>query len=391
MNIICFPFHDYKTALNEGFRTRDTHLYSLFKQDEGVDNVVIINRPTLALEVVLGRKNYKTSGDLVYKDSFLCITQVAVNVYVIDILDFSFIRPVFEKKRFISKLYKKNYKYILKALNILNISNYISYESSPLTRETVHELAPIYKIFDGVDNFCKHTTYSNMKLWLKSEYIRIIDTYPYVYFNSHDSINYFNCENKDNVEFLSNGVDFSRFQCAKELPTAFKGRSNSIGVYAGKMQSMFDVELVKELALAFPSTDWFYLGKVLEGNINEKLSSYVNVHFLGDIHYDKLPSYIINANICIIPYVIDKQHGGDPIKFYEYFATGLPIVSTKIGEISSFHDNESVFIVKRNDFVESCRKALAIRTSGYRKLPDEMTWSFKAKYMINKIRDDRCG
>ena len=97
MNIICFPFHDYKTALKEGFRTRDTHLYSLFKQSEGVENVVIVNRPTLALEVVFGRKSYKTNGFLVYKDSFLCITKVEDNVYVIDILDFSFVGPTYRK------------------------------------------------------------------------------------------------------------------------------------------------------------------------------------------------------------------------------------------------------------------------------------------------------
>jgi glycosyltransferase involved in cell wall biosynthesis len=120
-------------------------------------------------------------------------------------------------------------------------------------------------------------------------------------------------------------------------------------------------------------------------------SSYANVHFLGDIHYDKLPSYIMNATICIIPYDIEKQHGGDPIKFYEYFATGLPIVSTKIGEISSFHDNESVFIVNRSEFVESCGKALTIRSSEYRKLPVQITWVYKAQYMIDKIRDDKRG
>tara|TARA_B110000211_G_C14092689_1_gene560142 strand:- start:2527 stop:3702 length:1176 start_codon:yes stop_codon:yes gene_type:complete len=389
MNIICFPFHDYKTALKEGFRTRDTHLYSQFKHSKGVENVVIVNRPTLVLELLLGRKSYKTQGILVYKDLFLCITKVEDNVYVIDILDCSFIRPVLEKKAFISKLYKKNYQYILKALKILKIDDYISYESSPLTRETVHLLSPTKKIFDGVDNFCKHQTYQSMVLWLKSEYKIIIASYPFVYFNSHDSISYFNCEHQANVEFLSNGVDFLRFQCAKTLPSAFKEVSGSIGVYAGKMQSMFDVELVKELAVAFPTTDWFYLGKVLEGNINELFSGYANVHFLGDIHYDQLPSYIINATICIIPYDIEKQHGGDPIKFYEYFATGLPIVSTKIGEISSFHDNESVFIVNRNEFVESCGKALAIKASEYRKLPEQITWVYKAQYMIDKTRGDK--
>ena len=32
MDIIVFPFHDYKKWLNEGFRTRDAHLFEHFKK-----------------------------------------------------------------------------------------------------------------------------------------------------------------------------------------------------------------------------------------------------------------------------------------------------------------------------------------------------------------------
>ena len=95
MNILCFPFHDYKTALKEGFRTRDTHLYSLFQYNESIDKVVIVNRPTLALEVMLGRKTFKTEGRKVFESLTLCITEVSDKTFVIDTLDLSILGPVF--------------------------------------------------------------------------------------------------------------------------------------------------------------------------------------------------------------------------------------------------------------------------------------------------------
>ncbi|RZQ54947.1 hypothetical protein C1E23_01290 [Pseudoalteromonas phenolica] len=384
MNIVCVPFHDYKVALKEGFRTRDTHIYGSWEGVEKVEKIVILNRPTLMLESILGRRDKLTEGEVVYSSSQMNIVKVSSKTFVVDVLRWDIIGPVLKGKAYIPSLYWRSKDYFHKALQILEVHDFISYESSPLSKNLINYLHPRVKIFDGVDNFCKHESYQPLKGWLESEYQEIISNYENVYFNSRDSISYFNSSKKSNVEFIANGVDFERFKATYPKPSQLESIPGKVAIYAGKMQSMFDVDLVKECASKYPDISWVFLGKVLEGNIDSKFDNFENVFFLGDIHYDELPAYITNADLCIIPYRIEKQHGGDPIKFYEYLASGLPIVSTNIGEIAQYSNELDVFVVEKNDFVVSISKAIRCEKNITRTLPNNMTWSSKSEYMVNK-------
>lgn len=386
MNIVFFPFHDYKLSLLEGFRTRDAHIYSQSIKNTAVDKVIIINRPTLLLEVLLKRKTYKTAGTVIYSSSSLTIQKISEKVFIVDIIDFSFFKPIFKGKSFISELYFRNRKLIKIALTKLECKKFLSYESSPLTRKTVEFLSPQKKVFDGVDNFCKHDSYAALRDPLKAEYSHIINSYEKIFFNGKDSLDYFSCSDNSRVEFMANGVDFERFQAEYAPPLCYldsQKNNKKIAVYAGKMQSMFDIDLVKNLAITNPDVDFYFLGKILEGQPNIELAEYANVIFVGDVHYDSLPAYIANATVCIIPYLVNKQHGGDPIKFYEYLASGNAIVSTCIGDIQRYHDNLSVFVVEKENFLSSFKLALAKECSkNIRIIPEHMTWQYKANYMF---------
>ncbi|MGS0724747.1 glycosyltransferase [Shewanella sp. 0m-11] len=384
MNIVVLPFHDYKVALKEGFRTRDTHLIKHFSKSKLVDKLIVINRPTLFLEVVLRKKKFLTGGKIIYQNNGTVIQMFDDKTYVIDTIDFSFLSPVLQKKAFIPELYEINANKIKLALEYLKVDSFISYESSPLTRKCLNKLKPVRRIFDGVDNFCLHSTYSSLKDYLKLEYKEIIKSYDKVFFNSHASIDFFDCRKFKNVSMLANGVDFERFQGEISRPDIYKINNNLVSVYAGKMQNMFDIDLAKDLAEQNPDVSFFYLGKILEGNAREELSVYHNVTFTGDIHYEQLPAYITNADICIIPYRVDRQHGGDPIKFYEYYATGLPIVTTKIGEISKYGNNSDVFIVDRSEFLSAFKLAIQRRKIS-RTLPDELRWERKCEIMLESV------
>ena len=378
----------------EGFRTRDSHIYGQSIKDPAVEKVIIINRPTLLLEVLLRRKTSKTAGTVIYSTSTMTIQKISDKVYIIDILDLSLIKPILKGKGFISELYSRNKELIEKALSILACKEFVSYESSPLTRETVEFLSPRKKVFDGVDNFCKHDSYAALRELLRTEYNKIINSYESIFFNGKDSLGYFNCADNKRVEFMANGVDVERFQNNYPLPECYlKSQSNDkkIAVYAGKMQSMFDIELVRDLAVANPQVDFYFLGKILEGQPDKELAEFSNVIFVGDVHYDSLPAYITNATVCIIPYLVDKQHGGDPIKFYEYLASGSSIVSTCIGDIQRYNDSSSVFIVDKEDFVSSFNDALLKGNNKVsRTIPEHMTWQYKARYMFEQCEVGAC-
>ncbi len=386
LNVVCIPFHDIKLAQVEGFRTRDSHLYQFFAEHVDVEKVIVFNRPTMLLEMILGKKKLLTAGERIYSQNNLFITRVTDRLYAIDILDLSLIKPVTRGKSFIPELYSKHLGLYLKALSILNVKEYVTYESSPLSVPLSENLSPVHRIFDGVDNLCKHSTYAKLKSTLMNLYSRVLDSYPTVFFNSRDSIKYFSAQNKRHVEFLPNGVDFDRFRQSYPVPPLLGELSRPCVVYAGKMQEMLDTDLVASCASAMPNVTFLMLGKVLEPAIKTKLAHLENVKFGGDILYTQLPAYICNADVCFIPYRVDRQHGGDPIKFYEYMAANKKIISTEIGEIAQYHNDKDIVVCDRVAFVEKLKNLLSCDVEIANILPETMRWSYKADYMLRKAK-----
>lgn len=385
-DLVCIPFHDYKVAIREGFRTRDAHLYKHFRQNNNIRKLVVFNRPTLALEILSGRKKLASLGKVIYKKYPLIITEIELNTYAVDILDFSILKPIFSGKGFFPELYRRNLVNYKKALQIIGIENFATYESSPLSVNLVAELGSFFKVFDGVDNLCKHSTYRKYTESLKFLYEEAIKNHHLVIFNSKDSIEYFGVSNNPKVHFISNGVDVEMFEKKLPMPKILQNFTSPLVIYAGKMQSMFDSSLIIELAKNNPKCSFLLLGKILEGDIRNRLKNVINVSLLGDIPYEQLPGFITNADICIIPYREDKQHGGDPIKFYEYMAANKPIVSTRLGDIEKFHNGKSIYVVPREKFLEAFSQVLKVDPSIIRiTLPADIAWKDKATWIIDKI------
>ena len=71
----------------------------------------------------------------------------------------------------------------------------------------------------------------------------------------------------------------------------------------------------------------------------ERFTNCKNVYFFGLKPISELPKYLAGFDVCIIPYKVDAYTSGVmPIKFFEYLATGKPVVSTPIPEIARFSD-----------------------------------------------------
>ena len=62
-----------------------------------------------------------------------------------------------------------------------------------------------------------------------------------------------------------------------------------------------------------------------------------NVHLLGYRSYSELPAYCAGFDVAWLPLQMNAYtHSMFPMKFFEYLASGLPVVSTSIDSLSSF-------------------------------------------------------
>ncbi|MBN3782839.1 glycosyltransferase [Burkholderia sp. Ac-20345] len=160
-----------------------------------------------------------------------------------------------------------------------------------------------------------------------------------------------------NVAVVRNAGQYSHFcDAPEERYTDPRGRK-IIGYY-GAIAEWFDADLVARVAQAFPDALVLLVGSDT-ANVGARLREFSNVEMTGEVPYARLPYYLYAFDVCIMPFkVIPLTLATNPVKVYEYLASGRPVVSVDLPEMAQFQD--LVDVADTHDgFIENVRRTLA--------------------------------
>jgi glycosyltransferase involved in cell wall biosynthesis len=136
------------------------------------------------------------------------------------------------------------------------------------------------------------------------------------------------------VHLLENGVDPTAFSQAARDPCDLAAIPRPRAIYAGAIEPWVDQDLVNEVARLCPDISFIWIGP---GRARPATPDPSNVYRLGAKPYASLPSYLVNADVGLIPFdrarhtaLVDTIN---PLKLYEYAAAGLPVVATPWKEL----------------------------------------------------------
>jgi glycosyltransferase involved in cell wall biosynthesis len=117
----------------------------------------------------------------------------------------------------------------------------------------------------------------------------------------------------------------------------------------GHLDHRIDLELVYGIASKNKNWQLIFVGDIIEFDKSQsrytefkgwiaKLKSQANVNFLGEKNKEDIPGIISGFDVCLICYDDhqDFVRGCNPMKLYEYFALGKPVVSTAIKAVSQY-------------------------------------------------------
>lgn len=141
-----------------------------------------------------------------------------------------------------------------------------------------------------------------------------------------------------NTHFLPNVVDAEHFGKALEpgpIPADLARIPEPRLCYHGVLSDFkIDFQLLIDCARSKPEWSWVLIGEEREGQnsaLVAELKTLPNVHFLGYKPYAELPDYLRGMQVGLLPSLInDYTRGMFPMKYFEYLASGVPIVSTPL-------------------------------------------------------------
>ncbi len=156
-----------------------------------------------------------------------------------------------------------------------------------------------------------------------------------------------------NCYLVPNAIDFDFFNKAASADTPLneemKDIPHPIAGYLGVIRSWVDFELLGFLADSLPKVSFVFVGPV-EADVKKKadaLWSRPNVRFLGNKDREVLPGILKGFDACLIPFSLNEFNlSTNPWKFWEYLATGKPILSLKIPDFEVYGDIVALYTTK---------------------------------------------
>ncbi|HAF59756.1 MAG TPA: glycosyltransferase family 1 protein [Clostridiales bacterium UBA9856] len=270
--------------------------------------------------------------------------------------------PFFNKYRWINRINQKMIaRYIRKRMKEHGFTEPYLWCYTPTSCDLIHLIPNRGVIYDCVD---RHSAYKGMidpvvVDAMEKDLATAADQVFCTAAGLYDTLRQYN----ENTELIPNGVDYELFSRAAESPGKAAAEENKpVFGFVGMLQECIDYQCMEAVAQAFPEGELVLVGRSLPGVDLSSLRAYPNVRFMGLVPQAELPEIIAGFDVCLNLFKEGRlSKDVSPLKFYEYLATGKPIVSTR--EPLQVMDYADVVYIAENreDFVVKCREALQER------------------------------
>ncbi len=207
-----------------------------------------------------------------------------------------------------------------------------------------------------------------------------------------------------------NGVDLERYAklpAPKAARRALRLREAFTVGYTGHLYAGRGAELILELARALPKMQFLLVGgrKQDVARVRNEARDLKNVTLTGFVPNAELPRYQAAADVLIMPYArqVAGSSGGDiapylnPMKMFEYLASGRPIVSSDLPILREVLNEKNALMLSSNDAAawagalralqKSASKRAALAKAA-RAMAKQYTWEKRAESVLEGLSTD---
>ena len=266
--------------------------------------------------------------------------------------------PFYNKVRFINRVNQWALScYVKSKIKLHRFNHPVLWCYSPSSCDIASRIPKRALVYDCVD---RHSAYKGMINPavvdnMERELAKDADLVFSTAIGLHETLSAYN----QNAVLIPNGAAYEIFSKAAEgglpVPKELLGLKGKIYGFVGMLQECINYDWLEALAKACPDGHLVLIGRPLPGVDLSYFKQYKNVHFLGLKKQTELPEYIARFDVCLNLFragALSKDVS--PLKFYEYLATGKPIV-TAPEPLQVLDYADVVYLAKNADeFIKQC-------------------------------------
>ncbi|MBI3963599.1 MAG: glycosyltransferase [Candidatus Kerfeldbacteria bacterium] len=249
-------------------------------------------------------------------------------------------------------------------------------------------------VYDVVDDWTTHPSYQRLRRTLENAY-QTIDARADVIFTVSEQLRK-RFPRHRRVVWIPNAVDQEHFRITGSEPDDLKGIARPFAMYAGVIEDRIDMPTIEHLVVHMPELPIVFVGPVwplrfrwlrARAPIRRLASQYRSIVLLGQKSYNDLPRYLSRAAVGLIPHRVNAfTRTMDPLKLYEYLASGIPVVATDVPGPERFPIGVDVAQTLES-FTDAVRKRLhrAIDAATLREQVRRETWSARVEQMLSAL------
>ncbi len=285
-----------------------------------------------------------------------------------------------------------------KVFEKLSVQNPILWSYDPLSYPIMKQLSFSATVFDTVDDWTLHSSFTNKRATIEKNYALIGKTADCIFTVAESLTKRF--PDATRVHWIPNAVDSLLIQeiLTSLVPQELATFQHPLIGYMGIIQSRVDLSLVEAVAKRNPDKTFLLIGPtwpVFLSKIRPKTTelkrfrAIPNVRFLGRLPFAQGLKMIRHCDAVMIPHVRDHlTQSMNPMKLYEALALGKPVISTSVAGLDRFRDHVEVADTPE-DFSEKISLALKIDSEEKqqaRKLAvAEFSWEKAVSQMVEKL------
>jgi len=228
---------------------------------------------------------------------------------------------------------------------VLLLNRFVGFNDRTFSETFAHAS---FKVFDWSDDFETFTSSESIRQTLagiRDRYLEECDLVIAV----NDHLAERARRVSEQVYTVRNATNFESLNSADrpetKLAPAFHRIPKPVIGYMGNLCSArLDRDLLDYLSVQRPDWHLVFLGPHTEKYpLGKELAARKNIHVLPPVAYSDLPRSLKGFDVCMIPHLLNEHTmGNDPIKLFDYLATGRPVVSTPTAGTAGFDDVISI-------------------------------------------------